>query len=1277
MLYWASWRCLRQRVPRLACRPPTSGAKPVPCESVDLARQYAYGDRALLQLGSVLYQRSLTVDTCKAMSQRAGASDKAEDAEAIKRHEQQLVNEIQLLLRTGSFAQREVCWNLYKRGASLGIEAHVLDSSTFISLINAVASDKDTDRALKRIVELLNDITAKRELTDDEIDQIRLIWEHFKATEDKPVVWKPQHSSTHPTVVESYDHRKLAKAESLPDKTADMDVNTTRDPHKRALAVVGLRNLFHYPPIFVDPVQLWETYRWARSTGAKTDGEMLTRKDMVQLIKRCTYLGTVTGQRFLMRIEIDLSADSCSAPDVYAWLMVSYAKLGLFAHTRRIYRSMRASSKYKDDSEYAKVIEWGFCRALFSASRQKEGRRVFDNLVATGQATPRMYYFLIKEYVLMHNVEQAFALFDRLCQKSLPLNPKTFNMLAVACGLDRDVKRANERLAAVIACMRSWHISPDTMFFVSLLKGYDRSGQHHMFDGLAARLRVHQTSSNVEFDKIIMINAARRNNIELAMAMAELVVRDPHSIPKAVTTLCEMGQAHFAKRLVCFSKYPRNNITAKLQLELSIGDPDVVADVTRLQDQVAEMLKHGFIPDFQLTKSLIGKIWFHGGSDAAIQTYTALTASGVPRSINLLLLMLQIYGQASMSHELISVFGELRERLSESDLEILLVPEHTFSKLIDTLIEYQGIEAAQSAFVFLSSLSIPPAQLPFTTMIRYYVNFGIHDKLQVLLSRIVQYNIPINSQGVNLCCSYIAENMTIGDLANFMRYLERSNTLKWVSDDLLASFFAVCAHEYKIADFRWAVGALVRLDCNVVTWQAIVDRLAAINSKGILSQFVMTAMKMGSALDMAEKFIHIIQTSAWGAIVGDTVITALRRNKEEVDITVYRAVIGKALSTWNSMRSLKVTDARSKITIASLVEILERNIGAAIAADIHPSLAAASLLVISWSSSSAYLRCLEIMRSLKPEFHWVSYYNAIARGCARYGSIEGAERIVQEMEEQSIRPNVRILNTLMSCYANAPPQSMSYLQQVVTRPDQLELVTKRDATEDADTPTTLALDPSMNLSFGNSRVKIQESSLSSVLSVWNRFKELDLSPNHETYAIMLQALTNARKYNLCDELLRKMTFEIQGHNADTAYAWIRLCLVQGDIKTALEVFSCIGNHALCKQLALNDPRFKGLEMVSLAPKHFAIFIHRYVANSEYEAAMSMFVKMHQENLKGQSWLYSLLLNRLANADRRDLFITAMKQMIVSNVAITDETMQVVRRYKSSKQKDVSEDPHTT
>ncbi|KAJ1750039.1 hypothetical protein LPJ79_003212 [Coemansia sp. RSA 1821] len=1277
MLYWASWRCLRQRVPRLAYRPPASGAKPVSCECVDLTRQYAYGDRALLQFGSVLYQRSLTVDTCKAMSQRAGASDIAEGAEGLKRHEQQLVNEIQSLSRTGSFAQREVCWSLYKRGVSLGIGSHLLDSTTIISLINAVASDKDTDRSLKRIVELLNDITAKRQLTDDEIDQIRLIWEHFEATENKSVIWKPQHNATRSAVIGSPDHRELAEAGSLPDKATDMDVNTTRDPHKRAMAVAGLRNLFHYPPIFVDPVQLWEAYRWARSTGVKADGEMLTRRDMVQLIKRCTTLGTISGQRFLMRIEIDLSTDSCPAPDVYAWLMVSYAKLGLFTHMQRIYHNVCASSKYKNDSEYAKIIEWGFCRALFSASRQKEGRRVFDSLVASGQATPRMYYFLIKEYVLIHNVEQAFTLFDELCQKALPLNSKTFNMLAVACGLDRDLKRANERLAAVIACMRSWHNSPDTMFFVSLLKGYDRSGQYHMFDGLAARLRLHQTSSNVEFDKIIMINAARRNDIELAMAMAELVVRDPNSISKVVTTLCGLGQAGFAKKLVCLSKYPRNNTTANLQLEMSIGDPNVIAGVTKLQDQVAEILKHGFTPDFRLTKDLVSKIWLHGGSDAAIQAYTTLTASGAPRSTNLLLLMLQVYAQASMPHELISVFGELRDRLSESDLEILLVPEHTFSKLIDTLIEYQGIEAAQSAFAFLSSLSIPPAQLPFTSMIRYYINFCIHDKLQVLLSRIVQHNIPINAQGVNLCCNYIAESMTIGDLANFMRYLERSNTLKWVSDDLLASFFAVCAHEYKIADFRWAVGALVRLDCNVVTWQTIVDRLAAINSKGILSQFVMAAIKMGPALDMAEKFIYIIQASVWGAIVGDTVITALRKSKVEVDLKVYRAVIGKALSTWNSMQSLKMTDARSKITIVSLVEILERNIGAAIAADIHPSLAAASLLVISSSSSPAYLRCLQIMRSLKPESHRVSYYSAIARGCARYGSIEGAEQIMQEMQEQSIRPNVRILNTLMSCYANSPPQSMSYLEQVVTRPDQLKLVTKSEVTDDTDMSTTETLDPGRSLGFGNSRVKIQESALNKVLSVWNRFKELDLLPTHETYAIMLQALTNARKYNICDDLLRKMAFENQSHNADTAYAWIRLCLVRGDIKTALEVFNAIGNHAWCKQLAFSDFRFKGLELVSLAPKHFAIFIHRYLANSEYEAAMSMFIKMHQGNLKGQPWLYSLLLNTLANADRRDLFIRAMKQMVASNVAITDEMMQVVRRYKSSKQKDISEDPRKT
>ncbi|KAJ2851245.1 hypothetical protein IWW36_001266 [Coemansia brasiliensis] len=1279
MLYWASRRCLRQQVPRLAYRPLVPRAKPIPCDCMNFNRQHAcVSDQVLLQFGSIIYLRFLTVDTRKALSQHAGPSNRTKDIEGIRQHEEQLVNEIQLLTRSGSFAQREVCWGLYKRGVELGIGSHLLDSSTIISLISSVASDKDMNRSLKRIVEILNDITSMRELTDNEIDHIRLIWEHFEATKDTSVVWKPQHNEACLAIAGSPNNKKeLAKAVNAPDipiNSASMDVNTTRDPSKRAQAVTRLRYLFNCAPIFVDPVKLWETYRWARSTGAETDYDALTREDMAQLIKCCADLGKITGQRFLMRIEIDLSTSTYPAPDLYGWLMVSYAKLGLFEHSQRIYDKASTSSKYKDEAYYAKLIDWGFCRALFSASRQIEGRQIFDNLVAARQATPRMYYFLIKEYVLMRNVEQAFALFDEIYRKSMLVNQKTFNMLAVACGLDKNSKRANERLAAIIACMRSWHISPDTMFFISLLKGYSRSGQQHMFDGLATRLRLHQTSSNIEFDKVVMVNAAQCNNKELALAMGELVAQDPNSIPKVVSTLCDLGQASFAKKLALLSKYPSNNITANLQLEMCISDPSIVAEVGKLQDQVADMLKHGFTPSFRLTKDLIGKIWFHEGRDAAIRTYKMLTASGAPISVSLLLLMLQIYAQASLPHDLISVFAELRGRLSRSDFGIFQVPEPVIRKLIDTLIEYQGIEAAQSAFDFLSSLSILPARLPFTSMIRYYINFCIYDKLQALLGRIVQHNIPISAQGINLCCNYIAENMTVGDLANFLRYLERANRLNRVSDDVLASFFAMGIHEYKMADIRWAVGALIRLNRNDITWKTIIDRLAVINNKDSLSRFVKVAMKKGPMLEVARKLVSSARASAWGAIVGDAVITILRQSKFSVDIRIYQAVFSKVLSTWDSMQSLKMTDARSKITVMSLAEILERNIGAAIAAGIYPPLAASSLLIISSSSSYAYLRCLNIIRGINTQTHCVSFYGAIARGCARFGSVEGADRIMQEMQEQSIRPNVRILNTVMSCYANSSPQSMSYLEQVVTRPDQLDLVTKREIVDDISTPDAVSLDPSKALAFGNARVKIQESSLAKVMSVWHRFKQLDLTPNHETYAIMLQALTNARKYKICDDLLKKMAYENRSHNADTAYAWIRLCLIRGDIKTALEIFNSIGDRAFCKQLTASDSRYRGLELVTLVPKHFAIFIHRYLANAEYEAAMRMFVKMHQENLKGQPWLYSLLLNTLANADRRDLFIQVMKQMVASNVAITDEVMQVVRRYLSNKHQGITKDP---
>ncbi|KAJ2354195.1 hypothetical protein GGF43_003307 [Coemansia sp. RSA 2618] len=148
-------------------------------------------------------------------------------------------------------------------------------------------------------------------------------------------------------------------------------------------------------------------------------------------------------------------------------------------------------------------------------------------------------------------------------------------MLAAACALDADAARASERVATVIACMRSWRRSPDPEFFIGLLKGYNQSHQHDMFDGLAAQLKARNMCSGLSLDRIIMTNAARRGDAKLAMLMASLVVKSPKNIPSVVKALCSLGQAEYAAELVLPLKLPDNNIVANVRLQLAIADPVV------------------------------------------------------------------------------------------------------------------------------------------------------------------------------------------------------------------------------------------------------------------------------------------------------------------------------------------------------------------------------------------------------------------------------------------------------------------------------------------------------------------------------------------------------------------------------------------------------------------------------------------------------------------------------------------------------------------------------
>ncbi|KAJ2738663.1 hypothetical protein H4R23_000999 [Coemansia sp. Cherry 401B] len=1253
MLHWAPWRHLRRQVPQIAYRPPASGAAAVLRTG---CRRCPYGGDPAVPLGVSLFgaaSRRRQLST----SAHSGA-DRQSLVYSLSVEEQRLVGELRLLAQTGSPAQRGIVWNLYQQIIESGVGAHTLTSDTALLLIEQVAGDCDMDRALTRVASILESITSKRKLTGDEVATVQRIWEHVEEAHDTPAAWKPL---VHKNNSKTRDFRDAAATEtpnpaSLLDTTSvDLSPN---DAEQVAQAVVGLRQLLECPPILIDPLQVWQMYRLARVTTTQAAEEQMGDRDWRRLIDYCSSLGRLAGRRLAMQIEVDLAASSRLSRDRRVELILAYAKLGLLEHSQRVYREAQNSAYHDCDTAY---FDRGMCRAFFAASRHKEGRAIFDKLSATGSAPPLLYYILIREYVQVMNFDQAFAIFDELCDRAVPLDNRALNTLTLACALDRDTRRASERLATVTACMRSWRLHPQTGFFVGLLKGYHRSGQFEMFDALVARLRTGDTHSHLELDKIVMLNAASRGDATLALAMADLVAQDPASIPAVVQTLCKMGRADYAMALVSLDKLPDNNITANIRLELAISDAKVAINPSELPKATLAMIDRGFTPSFRLARNVVSAIWTLGGHGMAIRAYKQLLAAGVPKSTNMMLLGLKLHAHSSEPEAMIGIFDELRKQLAATDFHTLRVPTRAISALVMTLIEKRDVDAAQQAFDFLLTLPIPKTDLPFTPLLRYYINHRMPDRLSTLLSRLVQHDIPLDAAGIDCCCNYFAASVEATDFANFLRYLDRSQTLDRVSDSLFTLFFTTSAAEYRVVDFEWALDALIKLNRPKATWRAIVDQLGK-NDPRILSTMVHAAVRLSTdKLEMARMLLLSSIKSEWRAVVADAVLTALHEHKAAASSRIYQLALSAVVATWNRVQRLAASD--SKITKEFLASVLDRNLESAIAAGIGPQVICHALLVISLTAPTGVSRCLEIMQTMDPRERRVQHYGAAARGCKRFKSIAGINAVREEMLRNSVAPTAKLLNNFMACYATAAPQSMSYMEEVVTRPEQ------QDAASDSESLEPLALsnnEADDDALFANlSGIRLHQVALERVMSVWNEFARQGLTPTHETYTLMLQALSNARKFTQGERLISELLASGLGHNQDTVYQWIRLRMLRGDIKGALCLFRAIGNTERCEQLARNSSLYRGLQKVSLEPKHFAIFIHRYLSSEEPDKAMRFFCAMHELGFRGQPWIYSLMLNTLANADRRDLFVETMKRMAASKIPLSNEVMRVVREYSQT------------
>ncbi|KAJ2486143.1 hypothetical protein EV174_001296 [Coemansia sp. RSA 2320] len=929
-------------------------------------------------------------------------------------------------------------------------------------------------------------------------------------------------------------------------------------------------------------------------------------------------------------------------------LITAYAKLGLLDDSRRLYQEALRSGVY----ECMDHIEWSMCLALFRSSRHREARAIFDKLAHANRATPGMYDLLAREYVLLQNKERAFALLDDMRRLDMRPTRSCFNVLATACSLDRDGDRGSARLSELIVCMASWGWAPDKEFFLNLLKGYHWSNQHSMFDGLIRRLRAHGLGSDPMLCKIALVNAVARQDLDLVASMAPLAARAPGNIAKVVQVLAQLGLASDLPACANLAQYPDNNIMARIRLDIAQNSPVLIACPQSLVDALECMVEGGFTPSFRQFHHAIHRIYLQGGPMLAIQTYKRLAAAGAPASINLQFLVLQMHVELGDSEAALTVFDELRNQLKDTEFTTLRFHPKPLKALVRLLMEKHGVTAAQQAFDFLTTLPISRRHLPYSLMIEYYLGHRMVDDSRSLISHAVQHDIPLQPRIIDSYCRHLELHSSTTDLANFLRYVQRTRFLSLVADDVLETFFALCALEHKISDLEWITEQLVLMRGRANAWTAIIDRLAVVDIH-ILSFIVHFAIeKSWRRQDMAVLLLECSMRSPCRAKLAEVVLAGLEAQNMQPGRRVYQMAIAAFAHSWMKHYSRLGNPADPFASREFLINALRQYVPWAVEVGISPSLITNSLLALSSASRFAYKECLDLLLDMRPELLDGRFYCAIATSCARRGMAVEIDKVLEAMQRQGVLPTSNVLVSLMHCYANVRPPPV--------RPDY---------SLSGSEPLSNALVPASSHddqphcqppSLGHSRFYAWN--LERVLSVWERFKHHGLPVSAAAYAVLARAHIKAGQYEAIELVFADMLRQGICHSEDTALMWIQGRLMQNDVRGALLVFAAIGSSSRCAELARTDSCYESLDLVRRSSRHFGAVIEHYVRTSELAHAVAIMSAMHQEGLEAGAGLYAMLLGRLVQADSRELFVNVLRQLSKAGVKMDEQLMPIIRDY---------------
>ncbi|KAJ1720398.1 hypothetical protein LPJ53_004970 [Coemansia erecta] len=1174
-------------------------------------------------------------------------------------------------MKTGSVAQREQIWAFYQR-----ISSEDLSWVTIERVLEVVARDSDHTRAFGRIAQVLTNITGRYDLTESQAANVRRICDELeKPVRATHITRAPVHQGPIRQSGSIPNHGTLTNI--LPVVSEQTRIKNTHSSSSED----SFGSLIKRPVIELDPQQVWRAYE-----------EDLERHPLsyyynaVRLVRYAATMGHIGGKRLLIHIENDLARrNPVFLNALRSSLIQAYAHLDCPGDARRCYEAGNRTG-------HEVRLDWSMCLSLLWSTHHKEAQAMFDKqFVAPGRAIPVMFGKIMARYASLANAQAAYALFDTMKRVDAKPNALCLEKLAQSCALDLDTVRGSRRLAEVVSFMRSWGRSPDTRFLIGLMHGYNKSQQDDMFDMVASKVDVHRAKPTqlLKFWLVTMNNAVRRGQFALAQGMAKRISAEAfRGIPRVVHAMCAIGETCLAKKLAGIDsrRFPDNNITANIRLELKLAD--TTARSSQLELFVKKMVADGFTPSSGLFGELVKTLHLRGGSELALGAFARLTAIGIPSSVETLLHIMHLRLESSNPSSALSIFDDIRERLGSADLSFLQLHAATGDNLVRTLIEYRGIAGALDAFDFLSSQPVLRSKLPYSTLIEYCLNHRLWDHAHSMVRQIVQRDIALRPEVANQICHYLTLRSTSSDAVNFLRYIQRMGSLGTMSNETLVSAIYCCIETGRMVDLEWVVSALADCGTHVFLWRGLVDCLAPHNTSALLRVvrivFQTSESKQKTALD----FLKSTSGAKYQAVAASMVVQVLREHDQDLTLSVMSRAVSHILETFDTLYKIPrhtQSDSDPILTLPYLVNSLSRFIVPAINGGLNSSMLTRALMLLSYGSGGKHEECLKLLRLIPPEQLDVAFFGAIAQGCARHGLSRGVDAVLGEMRKYHIKPSHKLITTILLGYGRASPPkrhldrlpeeetstlALTSLQDTSTSPithidkaspGPTELPDDRTDIPDNQSSTEAVAVRRIDGHYTDPAAEFYRAILDRMLHIWGEFEYHNQFRPRAAYSIVVQTCISAGDYARAESMLDDMVSRGVPHDEITALQLISLALRQNDIDEALRIFAAIGRRGSSNR---HSRRYFGLKNVERNAEHFSLIVEYYLQNSHIDNAMSLLGEMHGLGLAGPPWLYTLVLKYLARSNMKGPFVQTMRQIAQLRVKVDHEMLDTIKEYTS-------------